>query len=256
MSQHTKQSFPLIVGHRGAAGHAPENTLVSLSYAKQLGATWVEFDTMMLKDEEIILMHDVTLTRTTGKKEFVRDCGYEEVELLDAGRWFAKAFKGEKIPTFSQYLKALTHLEMNYIVELKNNGSPGHVFVDRVLSLVTPYWDPKRSHPIFFSEEPSFLKQVRNTLPGAKLGQVMHHWNEGVYSQFLKDDFSIACVNHKEFPRERVKELNELKKEIAVYTVNDPLLFWDWGHEPIHYLITDYPSLQPLLYKERPYDNQ
>ena len=58
-------TIPKVIGHRGAAGYAPENTLASIRKAAELGARWVEFDVMLSQDEVPILMHDDTLNRTT-----------------------------------------------------------------------------------------------------------------------------------------------------------------------------------------------
>ncbi|MEK7246389.1 MAG: glycerophosphodiester phosphodiesterase family protein, partial [Pseudomonadota bacterium] len=64
MESHPPQ-VPRVIGHRGAAGHAPENTLASLGTAAALGASWVEFDVKLAMTGEPILFHDDTLDRTT-----------------------------------------------------------------------------------------------------------------------------------------------------------------------------------------------
>ncbi|MEE9544643.1 MAG: glycerophosphodiester phosphodiesterase family protein, partial [Rhodospirillales bacterium] len=56
---------PPVIGHRGAGGHAPENTLVSIRKAAELGALWVEFDTKISRDREVVVYHDDDLRRTT-----------------------------------------------------------------------------------------------------------------------------------------------------------------------------------------------
>ena len=59
--------LPRVIGHRGAATHAPENTLAGLSRAAELGAPWVEFDVRLTADKVAILHHDDTLKRTAGR---------------------------------------------------------------------------------------------------------------------------------------------------------------------------------------------
>ncbi|MFQ5764458.1 MAG: glycerophosphodiester phosphodiesterase, partial [Rhodospirillales bacterium] len=60
--------LPPVIGHRGAAGLAPENTLAAMRAAGQAGAGWVEFDVRLSRDLECMVIHDATLARTTGRR--------------------------------------------------------------------------------------------------------------------------------------------------------------------------------------------
>ena len=60
-----KTKSPRVIGHRGAAGYAPENTLASVQYAAELGVKWVEVDVKITADEVPVLFHDNRLERTT-----------------------------------------------------------------------------------------------------------------------------------------------------------------------------------------------
>ena len=57
--------LPKIIGHRGVAGRAPENTLAAFRAASLMGLTWVEFDVMLSGDGNLVLIHDETVDRTT-----------------------------------------------------------------------------------------------------------------------------------------------------------------------------------------------
>lgn len=83
------------IGHRGAMGYEPENTLRSLRKALELDVDIIEFDVHLLKDGEVILMHDDTVDRTTNGKGFVSDMTLSEIKKLDAG-------KGEQVPTLQE----------------------------------------------------------------------------------------------------------------------------------------------------------
>ena len=78
---------PRVIGHRGAAGHAPENTLESIRTAARLGATWVEFDVHLSSDKVPILIHDDTLDRTTDSDGTVYGTSSVDLLSLDAGSW-------------------------------------------------------------------------------------------------------------------------------------------------------------------------
>ncbi|MFF2806896.1 glycerophosphodiester phosphodiesterase [Streptomyces sp. NPDC058000] len=119
---------PVVVGHRGAAAYAPENTLASVDAAHRLGIPWVENDVQRTKDGELVVLHDTSLARTTNvKKVFpdrspwnVGDLTLREIEKLDAGSWFGAKFKGERVPTLEDYLDEVEHNGQRLLMELKN----------------------------------------------------------------------------------------------------------------------------------------
>ncbi|PKO23742.1 MAG: hypothetical protein CVU38_02635 [Chloroflexi bacterium HGW-Chloroflexi-1] len=96
---------PLIrVGHRGARGHAPENTLASFNLAVEMGVQAVETDVHLSKDGEVVLIHDHTVDRTTDGYGFVKDMTLAELKKLDAGSWYDPRFAGERILALAELL--------------------------------------------------------------------------------------------------------------------------------------------------------
>jgi glycerophosphoryl diester phosphodiesterase len=88
-----------IVGHRGVAHDAPENTLLSMKLAWAQGADAIETDIHLSKDHHIVVMHDSTTKRTGGVDRKITDSTWEELQRLDVGGWKDPQFAGEKIPT-------------------------------------------------------------------------------------------------------------------------------------------------------------
>ncbi|MDH3919787.1 MAG: glycerophosphodiester phosphodiesterase family protein, partial [Rhodospirillales bacterium] len=72
--------LPRVMGHRGAAAWAPENTLASIQKAADLGATWVEFDVMLTGDGRPVLFHDDNLKRLTGLDALMARTPYSRVK--------------------------------------------------------------------------------------------------------------------------------------------------------------------------------
>src|SRR6476469_780951 len=100
---------PLVIGHRGYCQIAPENTLPSFKLAMTAGADLVELDYYHTKDNQLIVMHDADLDRTTdatnrwgGRKIKVSSKTAAEIQTLDAGSWFDPKFKGTKVPLLSE----------------------------------------------------------------------------------------------------------------------------------------------------------
>jgi glycerophosphoryl diester phosphodiesterase len=114
---------PRIIGHRGAAMRAPENTLAAFKAAKRLGANWVEFDVQATHDHCPVLLHDARLDRTTNGRGLVAERTAAEMALLDAGGWFAPEFRGEHVPTLGDALSLLDELNIGAMIEVK--AAPG-----------------------------------------------------------------------------------------------------------------------------------
>jgi glycerophosphoryl diester phosphodiesterase len=112
---------PLNFAHRGACHEAPENTLAAFRLAMERGADGIEFDVQLSKDDEVVVIHDVTLETTTNGKGAVRDRTLADLKDLDAGSWFDPAFAGQRIPTLQEVIGAVgDRLLLN--IELKAEG--------------------------------------------------------------------------------------------------------------------------------------
>jgi glycerophosphoryl diester phosphodiesterase len=96
-----------LCAHRGAAGTYPENTLPALEAAVRLGAQMIEFDLALTRDGELVLMHDITVNRTTNGTGRVLDLDLATLRQLDAGSWKHARFAGTRIPTFAEALAVL-----------------------------------------------------------------------------------------------------------------------------------------------------
>lgn len=129
--QKGKGKLPWVVGHRGAMGHAPENTMISFDQALGLGADMLEFDVRLTKDGVPVVVHDANLDRTSNRSFNVADLSVADITQLDAGSWFDLRFIGEKIPTLKDLLKwakakkTRAKGKLAYFVELKVDGDEG-----------------------------------------------------------------------------------------------------------------------------------
>ncbi len=97
-----------ICAHRGAQKTFPENTVPAFLEAIRLGAHQVEFDVCMTKDGQLVVMHDLTVDRTTNGKGKVSDLTFDEIRRLDAGIKKGERFRGTKVPTFDEALDCMT----------------------------------------------------------------------------------------------------------------------------------------------------
>ncbi|NOZ29766.1 MAG: glycerophosphodiester phosphodiesterase [Chloroflexi bacterium] len=103
-----------VVGHRGAAGVVPENTLKGFRYAIELGVDYVECDVHLTRDGHLVVIHDETVSRTTNGRGRVRDLDFVIVRSLDAG-------EGQQIPTLDEVLATIRG-RVRLLCELKGEG--------------------------------------------------------------------------------------------------------------------------------------
>ncbi|MCZ6680394.1 MAG: glycerophosphodiester phosphodiesterase family protein [Candidatus Poribacteria bacterium] len=95
---------PTIVTHRGLAGYAPENTLAAYAAALELGFG-MEIDLRLTVDEQIVMVHDATLDRTTNGQGPVAEKSLTEIKRLNAGSWFDSSFQDQRVPTLMETLQ-------------------------------------------------------------------------------------------------------------------------------------------------------
>ena len=115
----------LVIAHRGASGHAPENTLAAFKRAVALGATFIETDLHLSRDAHFVAIHDDTVNRTTNGQGKVHDLTLADLRRLDAGSWFGSEFAGERIPTLEEILEFSKRNDVVFYLELKPSGAWG-----------------------------------------------------------------------------------------------------------------------------------
>lgn len=149
----------IIFGHRGARGHAPENTLPSIELALEQGADWIEIDAQMA-DGECWVIHDATLDRTTNGTGAVADAKQSTLEQLDAGN-------GAHIPTLAQVMDCVAG-RAGLNIELKGAGTAG--FVAAAIANRAQTADADWSDFIVSSFHHGWLQAVRTLEPNIPVG--------------------------------------------------------------------------------------
>ena len=96
-----------MIGHRGSSFTAPENTTAALRLAWEEQADGVEIDVQLTRDRQVVVLHDASLSRTTGLKAMVKRKTLKDIRELDAGSWKGRSWEGLKIPTLDEVLNAL-----------------------------------------------------------------------------------------------------------------------------------------------------
>lgn len=221
----------LCIGHRGAAGHEPENTLLSIERALELGAQWVEVNVWCVEGRYLVVFHDTKLDRVTSAKGHILCQSFQYLRSLDVG-------KGQKIPTLEEVIDLLDG-RAGLNIELKGPDT-----AEPVVRVVEQYIRKKNwSYEQFLIScfEPGQLIRVRSINPQIRIGVLLHLPPADLSRLQRWRPFSLN-VYHRSVTRELVADAHRRGMLVYPYTVNeieDIRRMHDLGVDGI---ITDYPE--------------
>lgn len=195
------------IGHRGAAGHAPENTLAAIHKGIDLEVDFVELDVRRTVDGVLVALHDATVNRTTNGKGRVDRLSREDVQKFNAGN-------GEHIPTLEQVLKVAAG-RAGLILELKVNGVAQQI-VEAVRGAGFP------GPVIYASFLHDELTQVRAVDPEASLMVLFGRLPHPPVSRAMEFSPSHVGLRHDTATRHLVDAFHQAGLLVFVYTANRP----------------------------------
>lgn len=222
----------IVFGHRGAAGHEPENTLRSFRKALSLGAQWVELDVYAVENE-LIVFHDERLERTTNGSGYVEKSNLEYLRSLDAG-------KGERIPFLSEVIELLD-CKSGINIELKGESTAEPVARTIEHYLAEKNWRPEQFLVSSFNHYE--LKLFKKLMPHINIGALISHIPLD-YAGFGKNLGAYSIHASREFINEEfVKDAHRLGMKFFVYTVNRLEDASRMRELNVDGIFTDYPEL-------------
>lgn len=238
-----------ILAHRGASASAPENTRASFQMAIDLGADGVEFDVQMTKDNQLVVIHDEYLERTTGFKGYVRDFTLNEIKKLDAGKYFSRQYKDERILTLNETLDIVKDCKLINI-ELKNGLIEYENMEEKVIKSIHD-WKLKDKTIIssFNHDSVNKVKKIdcRITTGILYFARLYNPW----YYAFQVGADAI----HPYYPgvkRELIKRCHQKAIKVNVFLVNDEKDILDMIKQGADAIITDYPEKAYAIIKKLP----
>ena len=213
--------LPKVIGHRGAAAYAPENTLEGVREAARRGVGWVEVDAKLTSDEVVILMHDDTLDRTTTGRGSVASAGRALIATLDAGAWFGPDWRGAGVPTLADALVLLAELGLQANIEIKSCPGRDAETARGVVEVIRRDWSADRPWPLLSSFSSLSLAAARDA--GEELPRGLLIWEYRSDWASLAGDLgcvSIHCAD-QHLHRDWARQIRQAGYGLAVYTVND-----------------------------------
>ncbi len=228
----------LIIGHRGASGHAPENTLAAFRKAVAMGATFIETDLQLSRDSHFLAIHDDTLDRTTTGQGKVHDQTLAVLRRLDAGSWFGSEFAGERIPTLEEILEFAKRHDVVFYLELKPSGSWGgeHALIGALRE------SGEAARVLVISFDPAILAGLRKIEPTLMTGVL--------YDGQLKDPLQAAVdvgarqivVRGDLVTPAMVEEAHKRDLQVVCWTINHPAHIRLLASAGVDGIMSDYPD--------------
>jgi glycerophosphoryl diester phosphodiesterase len=235
-----------IVGHQGAAGEAPENTIAGCLHAIERGAQYIEIDLRLSADDQLVVIHDRTLNRTT--EAWGRASKYKAAALAkmdarqDGPPWPRKKDCG--VPTLEALLKATDKLK-GYQLEVKPDSNAG---VKRIAQHLAERFDSAAAAKkvVVTSSNIQLHKYLGDIAPHIRRGLVVSRAN--TVSKLHDLGCVYSAMHWSTCNPYTVRQLKKAGVHISVWTVNDAQMIKNLYKMKVDSVITDYPSMAiPLV---------
>jgi glycerophosphoryl diester phosphodiesterase len=216
----------MVIAHRGAMAHAPENTLPALRKALELGADALEIDLQLTRDGHLVLMHDRSVARTTDGRGRVRDYSLAALRRLDAGAHFGTTFAGTRVPTLEEVL-ALPRADAWLIVELKETGQSAAAAESRLVQALRAHAAQRIILKSFSREQLARLRRVAPQYP--QLYVMLAHFPGAGLTIAGRPGFHDPLLEPVEWLQwhrwfvtgDRVRSAHAAGRKVVAWSVND-----------------------------------
>lgn len=227
MAKESPNRKALRIGHRGACGQAPENTLASIERAITLGCTFTEVDVRRTADGTLVLLHDERVNRTTNGQGLVAELTLEDIRKLDAGG-------GQMLSTLEEALTAANG-RIGLILELKTEG----LAYDACAIVRASGFDGPIIYASFLREE---LQHVRRADPNSKTMILFKRLPKDPGAEAARLQATHVGLRFDTVTRPVVNALHTARLIVFVYTVNRPADITKMKTLGVDGIISDFPN--------------
>ncbi|MBR5139647.1 MAG: hypothetical protein IKV16_01205 [Clostridia bacterium] len=194
--------------HRGASTYCPENTMLSFYTGVYMGANGIETDVQRTKDGILVLFHDDTIKRVTGKEGSIADYTYEELRSFDVNT----GALSDRIPTFDEFLRAFSHFDLTLAIELKVAG----VEADTA-ALIRKYGLEEKV--IITSFEFDYIAKMKELASDLRIGYLTSSTDKNTVDKLLDLGAYEICPKAQTLTKELVDEWHSLGLGVRAWGV-------------------------------------
>ncbi len=210
----------LVIGHRGNAAFAPENTLVSFQSAIRAGADVVELDYMVTKDGQQVAFHDKNLDRTTDGPRVLKqrelaigEVTWAQLQRLDAGAWFHPNFRGAKVPTLSESLDLIQKHRVT-MIERKTGDAEACVKLLREKRMLDKV--------VVHAFDWEYITEFRRLAPEAVLGALGKDELTTEKLDAMEKTGAQLVGWNRDLGKEDIAAIHARGMKVWIYTINSP----------------------------------
>lgn len=243
MNRFDFEDHSMIIAHRGASAHAPENTLAAMELAITDGADWVEIDVQETMHGDVVVIHDRDLKKIANSDLRVFDRSLAELQSMDIGSWKNPSFSNQRIPTLQQLL-AICKNRVSVIIELKYYGQETRL-EERVVNIVEAAG--MQDQIAVMSLSYAGIQKLKSIRPEWKAGLL----SSVAIGDITRLDVDFLAINANFASRSFIKMAHRRGQEVLVWTVNDPISMSAMMSKGVNGIITDYPALASRISIER-----
>jgi glycerophosphoryl diester phosphodiesterase len=226
----------LRIGHRGAKAYEPENTLRSFKRALEIGVDAVELDVRKTKDDQLVVIHDSDVKKTTNGKGLVNELTLKEIKVFSTE-------KDEKIPTLKEALDFLDK-KAKILIELKETGVE-----EKVLSIIHENGLQKNVIIVSFIEE--VLQKIRELDTEVETGLIyVTHRNPIKAALALRASYLVSF--YKFTHTANVQKAHENGLKVIVWTINEPEEVAEYAKKEVDGIASDKPDILTQYRKQKP----
>ena len=232
---------PLVWAHRGASGYAPENTLAAFQKAVDLGADGVELDIQLTKDDQIVVIHDEMIDRTSDGKGWVKDYTLEELRAFNYNRTKPE-YKHADIPTMREVFELLKPTGLFINIEIKTGVVFYEKIEEKILALAKEMGMEDRV--CYSSFNHCTVTRIHELKPDAEVGFLYADGPIDMPSYGVKHGVNalhpaLYNLQYDGF----VKECKEKGLKLNVWTVNERPYMEMCCQYDVDAIITNYPDI-------------
>lgn len=251
-----------IVGHRGARGEAPENTLAGIQHCFDIGVYDFEIDIRLSSDNNFMLMHDASLERTCASQQMLHQTDSKKLSSISANqdhsadyftnKTWQKENKNIRIPSLDQVLTLADDSAQNkkacsFQLEIKSDTHTTESAIVKKIKNEFPRSRIERlsSDIVFTSFDGGIIREIRAQAPHLNTGIIAHEDAIDAIQLATMLNCTHCCLNYKlliDANDKLKKQLRESKLHISVWTLNDVELIAELEQLGVSSVITDYPS--------------
>jgi glycerophosphoryl diester phosphodiesterase len=221
--------LPKVIGHRGAAAYAPENTLASFREARRRGASWVEIDVKLTADGVPVVMHDSSLKRTMAIDRLMAETPRAELP--------------EDVPTFEEAIACFAELGLGCNVEIKPCEGRERETARATVATLRRSWPARLPPPLLSSFKDIALAAAREEAPEFARAILLDEIRDDWRSRAEAVGAAGVNTNGKRLTAPRAVEIRQAGYALSVYTINDGDVARALVGMGVHCIITDAPDV-------------